>query len=510
MGTKKTNSNIPLKPFYGTGSKPGEYPFTNGVYPDMYRERLWTTRQYAGFTSAEESNKRYRYLIDQGVMGLSVAFDLPTQTGYDSDHALAVGEIGKVGVPICSVADMEILFNDIRLDKVSVSMTINSTAAILLAFLIVAAERQGINRDKLNGTVQNDILKEYIARGTYIYPPKSSMRIITDIFEFCSNEMPKWNTISISGYHIREAGSTAVEELAFTLANGIAYVQAAIDKGLDVNSFGKRVSFFFNCHNHFFEEIAKFRAARRIWATVMKKRFSATEPKAMMCRFHTQTAGSTLQAQQIDNNVVRTTLQATAAILGGTQSLHTNARDEALALPSEKSAQLALRTQQIIAHESGIPDVADPLAGSEYVEALTDELENSAMELINKIDEIGGAVIAIEQEYQQNEIASSAFDYQKAIDKGENIMVGVNKYTTGLEEDIETQGIDEQAVSQQLEQLKKFKQNRNDDVVQTSLSALKESASSEDNLMPPIVHAVKARATLGEISDILRSVFGEH
>ena len=330
------------------------------------------------------------------------------------------------------------------------------------------------------------------------------------MIEFCSNHIPKWNTISISGYHIREAGSTAVEELAFTLANGIAYVQAAIDKGLDVNSFGKRISFFFNCHNHFFEEIAKFRAARRIWATIMKKRFSATEPKAMMCRFHTQTAGSTLQAQQIDNNVVRTTLQATAAVLGGTQSLHTNSRDEALALPTEKSAKLALRTQQIIAHESGIPDVADPLAGSEYIEALTDELENSAMELINKIDEMGGAVIAIEQEYQQNEIESSAFDYQKSIDKGGNIMVGVNKYANGLEGEIETQDIDEEAVSQQLERLKEFKQNRDDDVVQTSLSDLKESASSKENLMPRIVHAVKARATLGEISDILRSVFGEH
>ena len=362
-------------------------------------------RQYAGFTSAEESNKRYRYLIDQGVMGLSVAFDLPTQTGYDSDHALAEGEIGKVGVPICSLADMEILMKEIQLDKVSVSMTINSTAAILLAFLIAAAEKQGISKEKLNGTIQNDILKEYIARGTYIYPPKPSMRIITDLFEFCSEEMPKWNTISISGYHIREAGSTAVEELAFTLANGIAYVQSAIDKGLDINTFGKRLSFFFNCHNHFFEEIAKFRAARRMWAKIMQERFGATEQKALMCRFHTQTAGSTLQAQQIDNNVVRTTLQATAAVLGGTQSLHTNSRDEALALPTEKSVQLALRTQQIIAHESGIPDVADPLAGSEYVETLTDELENAAMDLIEKIDELGGAVSAIEQQFQQNKIS---------------------------------------------------------------------------------------------------------
>jgi methylmalonyl-CoA mutase N-terminal domain/subunit len=510
MVDKKTNSNIPLKAYYGTDPKPGDYPFTSGVYPGMYRNRLWTMRQYAGFTSATESNKRYRYLIDQGVMGLSVAFDLPTQTGYDSDHALAEGEIGKVGVPICSMADMEILFQDIQLDEVSVSMTINSTAAILLAFLIVLAEKQSISRDKLAGTVQNDILKEYIARGTYIYPPKPSMRIITDIFEFCSNEMPRWNTISISGYHIREAGSTAVEELAFTLANGIAYVQAAIDHELDVNTFGKRLSFFFNCHNHFFEEIAKFRAARRMWAKIMKDRFGATEQKAMMCRLHTQTAGSTLQAQQIDNNVVRTTLQATAAVLGGTQSLHTNSRDEALALPTEKSAQLALRTQQIIAHESGIPDVVDPLAGSEYVETLTDELENAAMELIKKVDELGGAVSAIEQEFQQNEIASSAFDYQRAIDKGERILVGVNKYATGLKEKIDMQDIDERSVSQQQQRLKEFKQNRDNDVLQSSLLALKSATATDENIMPHIIHAVKAHATLGEISDTLRSVFGEY
>ena len=510
MSTKRTNSNKLLKSFHGEKSKPGEYPFTSGIYPDMYRRRLWTMRQYAGFTSAEESNKRYRYLINQGVMGLSVAFDLPTQTGYDSDHALAEGEIGKVGVPICSLMDMEILLKDILLDKVSISMTINSTAAILLAFLIAAAEKQGVSKEKLTGTVQNDILKEYIARGTYIYPPKPSMRLITDLLEFCSNEMPKWNTISISGYHIREAGSTAVEELAFTMANGISYVQAAIDKGLDVNSFGKRLSFFFNCHNHFFEEIAKFRAARQMWAKIMKNRFGAIEPKAMMCRFHTQTAGSTLQAQQIDNNVVRTTLQATAAVLGGTQSLHTNARDEALALPTEKSAQLALRTQQIIAHESGIPDVADPLAGSKYVETLTDELENSAMKLIEKIDELGGAVIAIEQEFQQNEIASSAFESQKAIDEGNHILIGVNKYSTGTEEKIATQNIDARAVNQQLLRLKKLKQNRDDDAVQRSLSSLKKAASNEANLMFHIIHAVKAHSTLGEISDTLRSVFGEY
>ena len=507
---KKTTSNIPLKPFYGKDNQPGEFPFTSGIYPDMYRDKLWTMRQYAGFTSAEESNKRYRYLIEQGVMGLSVAFDLPTQTGYDSDHALAEGEVGKVGVPICSLTDMDILLKDIQLNQVSVSMTINSTAAILLAFLIVAAEKQGISRDKLNGTVQNDILKEYIARGTYIYPLKPSMRIITDVFEFCSNEMPRWNTISISGYHIREAGSTAVQEIAFTLANGIAYVQSAIDKGLNVNHFGKRLSFFFNCHNNFFEEVAKFRAARRMWAKIMKVRFGATEPKAMMCRFHTQTAGSTLQAQQIDNNVVRTTLQAIAAVLGGTQSLHTNSRDEALSLPTEKSARLALRTQQIIAHESGIPSVADPLAGSHYIEDLTDELEKEAAELIDKIDELGGAVPAIENEFQQNEIAKSAFDYQKAIDDGEKIIVGVNKFQSKEAEIRETLQIDQKAVQQQLDRLQSLKQNRDKQKVESSLKALNDAASNDKNLMPVIIDAVQSEATLGEISDTLRGVFGEY
>ncbi len=510
MAKNKTNSNIPIKNFYGKNEKPGEYPFSSGIYPGMYRDKLWTMRQYAGFSSADESNKRYHYLINQGVMGLSVAFDLPTQTGYDSDHALALGEVGKVGVPISSVNDMERLFNKIKLNDVSVSMTINSTASILLAFLIVTAEKEGISRKKLNGTIQNDILKEYIARGTYIYPPNHSMRLITDIFEFCSNEMPNWNTISISGYHIREAGSTAVEELAFTLANGIAYVEAAINKGLDVNLFGKRLSFFFNCHNHFFEEIAKFRAARRIWAKIMKERFNVTEPKAMMCRFHTQTAGSTLQAQQIENNVIRTTLQATAAVLGGTQSLHTNAFDEALALPTEKTAQLALRTQQIIAHETGIPDVIDPLAGSEYVESLTSELEKATIELLNKIDELGGAVVAIEQEFQQNQIASSAFDFQKDIDKKENILVGVNKYSINSTEKIETQKIDQESINQQLKYLNDYKNNRNKDKVKESLVSLKQAALGNDNLMPHIINAAKSHATLGEISDILRKVFGEY
>jgi len=466
-------------------------------------------RQYAGFTSAEESNKRYRYLLDQGVMGLSVAFDLPTQTGYDSDHSMATGEVGRVGVPICTLADMEVLMKDIPLKDVSISMTINSTAAILLAFLVVAAENQGVSRDKLNGTVQNDILKEYIARGTYIYPPKASMRIITDLFEFCSNEMARWNTISISGYHIREAGSTAAQEIAFTLSNGIAYVQSAINKGLDVNRFGKRLSFFFNCHNNFFEEVAKFRSARRLWAKIMKERFKVTDPKAMMCRFHTQTAGSTLQAQQIDNNVVRTTLQATAAVLGGTQSLHTNSRDEALSLPTEKSARLALRTQQIIAYESGIPDVADPLAGSFYVENLTDKLETSALEIIEKIDELGGAVPAIENEFQQNEIAKSAFDYQKAIDTGEKLIVGVNKFQTKETDIQDTQQIDQKAVQQQLDRLQKVKNNRDNQKVESVLISLREAASTDNNLLPIIITAVKAEASLGEISDTLRDVFGE-
>ena len=510
MSAKKTPSNIPLKPFYGKDQKPGEFPFTSGIYPDMYRGRLWTMRQYAGFASAEESNKRYRFLIDQGVMGLSVAFDLPTQTGYDSDHSMANGEVGRVGVPICSLDDMDILMNGIPLNEISVSMTINSTAAILLAFLIVSAEKRGIARDKISGTVQNDILKEYIARGTYIYPPKSSMRLITDLFEFCSNEIPRWNTISISGYHIREAGSTAVEELAFTLANGIAYVQAALEKGLDVNHFGERLSFFFNCHNHFFEEIAKFRAARRMWSKIMKERFGATNEKAMMCRFHTQTAGSTLQAQQIDNNVVRTSLQAAAAVIGGTQSLHTNSRDEALALPTEISAQLALRTQQIIAHESGIPDVVDPLAGSVYVETLTDELENRALALIKKIDDLGGAIAAIEQDFQQNEIASSSFDYQKSIDEGEKILVGLNKYQSKENDEINTQSIDQDAVQKQLNRIRKLKNNRNKNDVQNALVALKEVAIGNGNLMPHIIQAVKVHTTLGEISDTFREVFGKY
>jgi len=500
------------KNFFGpqSGEKPGEYPYTHGVYPNMYSGRLWTMRQYAGFASAEESNKRYQYLLEQGVMGLSIAFDLPTQTGYDSDHVMSEGEVGKVGVPVSSLADMEVLMNGIPLDKVSISMTINSTASILLAFLIVVAEKQGVSPFQLKGTIQNDILKEYIARGTYIYPPKPSMRIITDIFEYCGKNLPNWNTISISGYHIREAGSTATQELAFTLANGIAYVQSAVDAGMDVNEFGKRLSFFFNSHNDFFEEIAKFRAARRMWANIMKIRFGATEPKALMCRFHTQTAGSTLTAQQIDNNVVRTTLQATAAVLGGTQSLHTNSRDEAISLPTEESARLALRTQQIIAYESGIPNTIDPLAGSYYIEALTDKLENQATELINKIDTLGGAVSAIEQDFQQNEIAGSAYDFQKGLDAGDNIVVGVNKFKIDEKEFDELQSIDPAALQSQLQRLKKTHQSRLENHVQNALFILKSAIKKNENIMPHIVHAVKKYATLGEISDVLRLEFGEH
>ena len=498
--------------FWGPINKgqPGEYPFTHGIYPDMYNGRLWTMRQYAGFSSAEESNKRYQFLLNQGVTGLSIAFDLPTQTGYDSDHPLSEGEIGKVGVPISSLADMEVLLNDVPLDKVSISMTINSTASILLACLIAVAEKQNISLEKLRGTIQNDILKEYIARGTYIFPPKPSMRIITDIFKYCEQNLPNWNTISISGYHIREAGADAIQELAFTISNGIAYVQAAIDAGMDVNKFGKRLSFFFNSHNNFFEEIAKFRAARTMWAQIMKKRFQVTEPKAMMCRFHTQTAGSTLTAQQIDNNIVRTTLQATAAVLGGTQSLHTNSKDEALSLPTKESARLALRTQQIIAYESGIPDSIDPLAGSFYIESLTNKLQKSATELIKKIDTLGGSVAAIEQNFQQNEIANSAYSFQKGLDSGDNIIVGVNKFSINEKETEKLQHLDPNSIKKQLDRLRMIKKDRNSKKVKNSLKNLQIAAKNNKNLMPHIVDAVKEYATLGEISDSLRLIFGEN
>ena len=509
---KKTNSNIKLKKFYGKNQKeqPGKFPYTSGIYPNMYIDKLWTMRQYSGFSSTEESNKRYRYLLKQGVKGLSVAFDLPTQTGYDSDHPLSDGEVGKVGVPISCIDDMETLLNGIPLDKISISMTINSTASILLAFIIAVADKNKINRTKLRGTIQNDILKEYIARGTFIYPPHPSMKIVTDIFDYCSKELPNWNTISVSGYHIREAGSTAIQELAFTFSNAIAYVEAAMKKGLNVDEFGSRISFFFNSHNHFFEEIAKFRAARRMWAKIMKERFKAKNDKAMICRFHTQTAGSTLSAQEIDNNIVRTTLQATASVLGGTQSLHTNSRDEALALPNESSALLALRTQQIIAYESGVPDVIDPLAGSYYIEELTETLEKESFKLIEEIDNMGGAVNAIEQNFQQTHIANSAYEFQKEIDSKEKIQVGVNKFVSEQPPYENIQKIDLDSVSNQIQNLKKFKKTRDVKSIKSILTNLENKATTEENIIPIIIEAVKAHATLGEISDTLRIAFGEY
>ena len=490
--------------------EPGQFPFTRGIYPEMYKQRLWTMRQYAGFTTAEESNKRYRYLLDHGVSGLSVAFDLPTQIGYDSDHEMALDEVGKVGVPISTPDDMIRLFKDIPLESVSTSMTINATAAILLALYIVTADKQGVSADKLNGTIQNDILKEYIARGTYIYPPGPSLRIVTDIFDFCSNHVPNWNTISISGYHIREAGSTAAQELAFTLANGIAYVQAAIDKGLDVDTFGKRLSFFFNSHNDFLTEVAKFRAARRMWAKIMKEHFGAIKEKTMMCRFHTQTGGSTLTAQQIDNNVVRTTIQAMSAVLGGTQSLHTNSRDEALALPTDTAAKLALRTQQIIAHESGIANHPDPLGGSYLIEELTDQLEAEANAIIADIEAMGGAVEAIDKGWIQNEISRSAYEYQINIDTNEQIIVGVNKYESDEEDETELLSINQKSVEVQKKRVVDFKIKRNNDHVQNRLIDLQSAAANEENIMPAIIECVKHDCTLGEIADILRAVFGEY
>lgn len=488
---------------------PGEYPYTRGVYPTMYRGRLWTMRQYAGFASAEESNRRYKYLLQEGSRGLSVAFDLPTQIGYDSDHELAEGEVGRVGVPVSSLADMELLFEDIPLDHVSTSMTINATAPILLALYIAVAEKQGITQEKLRGTVQNDILKEYIARGTYIYPPAESLKLVTDIFEYCAENIPKWNTISISGYHIREAGSTAAQEIAFTLANGLAYVEAALDRGLEVDNFGTQLSFFFNAHNNFFEEIAKFRAARRLWARLMKERHHATNPRAMQMRFHTQTGGSTLTAQQIENNVVRTTIQALSAVLGGTQSLHTNGKDEALGLPTEQSARTAIRTQQIIAHESGVADTVDPLAGSYFVESLTDELEEKAREYLKKIDELDGAVHAIESDYFQSEIARAAYDYQKAVEAEQQIVVGGNSFTTDDEPEPEIQQIDPEQTARQIERLQRVKRERDSQSVATSLEQLKTVAKNE-NVMPYIIDAVKSYATLGEIANTLRDVFGEY
>ncbi len=518
MNEKKiyTDSGIEVKQVYTAAdqatqdmAQPGEFPYTRGIQPDMYRGKLWTTRQYAGFSTAEESNKRYHYLLSQGVMGLSVAFDLPTQIGYDSDHALAEGEVGKVGVAIDSIEDMEILFQGIKLEEVSTSMTINATGFILLALYVALAKKQGADLKKIAGTIQNDILKEYAARGTYIYPPKPSMRIITDIFEWCSKELPKWNTISISGYHIREAGSTAVQEIAFTLSNGKAYVQAAIDKGLDINVFGKRLSFFFNGHNNFFEEVAKFRAARRMWAKMMKD-LGATDPKAMMLRFHTQTGGSTLTAQQPLNNIARVTIQTMAAVIGGTQSLHTNGYDEALSLPTEAAARIALRTQQIVAYESGVVDTVDPLAGSYFVESLTDEVEAKAWELIAKIDAMGGSVTAIEQGFIQDEIARSAYDYQRQIENKEKVIVGVNKFQVEEHNDTPLLKIDDSIRKVQADKLAALRAKRDASKAQSCLDAISKAAKDGTNLMPVVIEAVENFCTLGEISDTLRKEFGEY
>ncbi|MCB9030554.1 MAG: methylmalonyl-CoA mutase [Deltaproteobacteria bacterium] len=489
---------------------PGAYPFTRGVHDTMYRSKIWTMRQYAGFGTAKEANERYRYLLSQGTTGLSVAFDLPTQMGRDSDHALVVGEVGKVGVAISSVDDMKVLLDQIPLDQVSVSMTINATAAILLSFLLVVAEEQGVEWAKLRGTIQNDVLKEYVARGTYIYPPKEALRIITDIFGFCSKNVTGWNTISISGYHIREAGSTAVEEVAFTLADAIAYVQAAIDAGLAVDEFAPRLAFFFNCHNNFLEEVAKFRAARRMWAKIMKDRFGAKDPKSMMLRFHTQTAGSSLTAQQPHNNIMRTTLQALAAVFGGTQSLHTNSFDEALGLPTEDSALIALRTQQVIAYESGVADSVDPLAGSYLIESWTDRIEEKANEMIEYIDNLGGMVKAIEEGYPQRCIQKSAYDYQKKVESEEEIVVGVNKFTSENDPEIPVLKIDKSSEEDQVKRLKAYKSSRDKAALEKSLKALSEVVQTDGNIMAAIVECARSRATLGEISDVLRTHFGEY
>lgn len=489
---------------------PGEFPFTRGVQPTMYRGRLWTMRQYAGFGSAEDTNKRYKYLLDQGQTGLSVAFDLPTQMGYDSDHQMALGEVGKCGVAISSLKDMETLFDGIPLDKVSTSMTINSTAAVLLAMYIAVAEKQGVSPDKITGTIQNDLLKEYIARGTYIFPPKPSMRIVTDIFDYCSKNVPRWNTISISGYHIREAGSTAAQELAFTLANGMTYVDFAVKTGLDVDKFAPRLSFFFNSHNDLFEEIAKFRAARRIWAKIMAEKFGAKNPKSMMLRFHTQTAGCSLTAQQPYNNIIRTTLEALSAVLGGTQSLHTNSMDEAFALPSEEAVKIALRTQQIIGFESGVATTVDPLAGSYFIESLTDNIEKSVFEYFEKIDNLGGVLSALEKGFFHKEIADASYRYQKEVESGEKIVVGVNKYETKEETPMKLLKVDPDVQKRQEGRLKALKEERDNKKVEELLGEIKRVAEGDENIIPPIIEAVKAYATLGEICDVLRDVFGEY
>ncbi len=489
---------------------PGEYPFTRGVQPTMYRSRFWTMRQYAGFATATETNERFRYLLEQGQTGLSVAFDLPTQMGYDSDAPQALGEVGRVGVPVSSLADMETLFHGIPLGEVSTSMTINSTAPILLALYIVAAEGQGVERERVSGTTQNDILKEYIARGTYIYPPRSSMRLVTDVFEFCARELPRWNTISISGYHMREAGATAAQELAYTLADAIAYCDAAVERGLDIDEFAGRLSFFFAAWSELFEEVAKFRAARRMWARIVRDRFGSTDPRSMMCRFHVQTAGSSLTARSIDNNVVRTTVQALAAVLGGAQSLHTNSRDEALALPTAEAARLALRTQQILAHESGVTETPDPLAGSYYVETLTNELERAALAEIAEIEALGGTIAAIERGYQQYRIQESAYLVQRRIESGEQVVVGVNKFQDEAGATPPLQRIDPEGERRQVDALRRVRADRDPATWAATLTRLEEAARGDDNLMPALIEAVRAYATVGEISDRLRAVWGEH
>jgi len=517
----ETSSHIPVRTLYSPADLkgwdqerevgyPGEYPFTRGVQATMYRGRLWTMRQYAGMGDAEESNKRYKYLLANGTTGLSVAFDLPTQIGLDSDNVLAAGEVGKVGVAIDSIDDMERLFSGIDLTKISTSMTINATASILLALYVGVAKRQGADLRRLSGTVQNDVLKEYIARGTYIYPPKQAMRIITDVFAWANENVPEWNTISISGYHMREAGSTAVQEVAFTLGDGMAYVQAAINAGLDVDKFAPRLSFFFNAHSNFLEEVAKFRAARRMWARIMREHFGAKNPKSWMLRFHTQTAGSTLTAQQPENNIVRTALQALSAVLGGTQSLHTNSFDEALALPTEQSARIALRTQQIIGYESGVPQTIDPFAGSYFVEHLTNEIEKRAAEYLGKIEVMGGMLKAIERGYVQQEIQNAAYEYQQAVDRGEAIVVGVNRFELEQEKPIPIQRIDEALEPRQVERVRAVRARRDKSRWQTALREVEEGARSGANLMPRILAAVEASATVGEISDAMRRVFGEY
>ncbi|OGO76752.1 MAG: methylmalonyl-CoA mutase [Clostridiales bacterium GWB2_37_7] len=517
----KTSSGMEIKRMYTPAdvenmdyttdlSYPAQYPYTRGVQPTMYRGRFWTMRQYAGFATAEESNNRYKYLLEQGQTGLSVAFDLPTQIGYDSDHALSEGEVGKVGVAIDSLKDMETLFDGIPLDKVTTSMTINAPAAVLLAMYIAVAEKQGVSADALSGTIQNDILKEYIARGTYIFPVEPSMRLITNIFEYCSKYVPKWNTISISGYHIREAGSNAAQEVAFTLADGIAYVEAAIKAGLDVDDFAPRLSFFFNAHNDLLEEVSKYRAARRLWAKIMKERFQAKDPKSLMLRFHTQTGGSTLTAQQPDNNIIRVTIQTLAAVLGGTQSLHTNSKDEALALPTEDAVRVALRTQQIVAYESGVTETVDPLAGSYYVEAMTNDIETRAMEYIKKIDDIGGAVKAIERGYIQQEIQDSSYKYQMEIESNDRIIVGMNKFQIKEAAPKGLLRVDPAVGELQRQKLETLRQERDNNKVNTALEALKKAAQTDENLMPFILEAVRTYATLGEICGVLREVFGEY